>query len=121
MEERQYTQSAEARHHGGPTTHGDQYSRRMQHVTGQSAGLSLPITHKDKARVMSDEASGNYGRPTQYASEVQSAADNYLYPTPPTKEEKADIMSKVGKSNDGRQSLYSSSVQSVADKANHPQ
>ena len=57
----------------------------LQQVAGQSSGISLPISQEDKARIMSDEASMNNGRPTQHASEVQSAADNYshLYPTPP--------------------------------------
>ena len=94
-------------------------SNPFDHIQ-QGTGISYPPTQEQKASVMREEASGNDGRPTPLASQVQSATDRYsnTYPNPPTQKEKEDVMSSEASKNDGKPTVFASSVQSQADKFN---
>ena len=91
----------------------------MSNPIQPAMGISHPPTEEQKASVMSFEASQNYGKPTPYASQVQSAADRYSNRDhTPTQKEKEDVMSSEASKNYGTPTVFASSVQSQADKFN---
>ncbi|CAI8037373.1 hypothetical protein GBAR_LOCUS20896 [Geodia barretti] len=84
-----------------------------------AVGISYPPTEEQKASVMSFAASQNDGKPTPYASQVQSASDrNINRDHIPTQKEKEDVMSSEASKNYGKPTVFASSVQSQADKFN---
>ena len=91
----------------------------MSNPIQPAMGISYPPTQVQKASVMSFAASQNDGKPTPYASQVQSAADRYSNRDhTPTQKEKEDVMSSEASKNYGKPTVFASSVQSQADKFN---